>query len=210
MSESVSERTGTDRTSTDRGDRSRQRLLEALDDLLRDGTLESINIAKISERAGVTRSAFYFYFASKADAVAALSAQMNDEAAGAARDVFEMTGPPRTRFETLIRGLVAAWSDHRYLYRAMLDARYSNTTVHEQFETGRKAFIKPLAVMIDAERAAGTAPDGPDSTALATVLLELNDRSIESISRSDDLDLEQRITTLVTIWLRAIYGTETE
>lgn len=197
-----------DRGSTDRGDRSRQRLLRALDELLRDGTVESINVAAISRRAGMTRSAFYFYFPSKSAAVSALSQQMNDEATAAAQDLFTMQGPPEARFSTLIRGLVATWWDHRYLYRAMLDSRYSDPDVHERFEIGRKAYIEPLAAMIDTERETGAAPPGPDSVALATVLLELNDKAIEAIARDDDLDLELRIATLVTIWVRAIYGTE--
>ena len=56
-----------------RGDRRRTALLEALDHHLREGSLDSINIADISRRAGVTRSAFYFYFENKASAVAALA-----------------------------------------------------------------------------------------------------------------------------------------
>ena len=60
--------------ATDRGDQRRAALLESLDQLLQDedSSLDSINIADISRRAGVTRSAFYFYFDNKAAAVAAL------------------------------------------------------------------------------------------------------------------------------------------
>jgi hypothetical protein len=60
--------------------------------------------------------------------------------------------------------------------------------------------------MITAEREAGRAPAGPDSTALATVLLELNDHALERIALGGELDLELRVDVLVTIWLRTIYG----
>ena len=62
-----------------RGDKRRSALLESLDHHLRESSLESINIADISRRAGVTRSAFYFYFENKAAAVAALMERMVDD-----------------------------------------------------------------------------------------------------------------------------------
>ncbi len=67
------------------GDDRRTALLESLDHHLREeGSLDSINIADISRRAGVTRSAFYFYFENKASAVAALMEEMYDESFAAA------------------------------------------------------------------------------------------------------------------------------
>ena len=45
-----------------KGDERRTALLEDLDAYLQTHTLDAINIADISRRAGVTRSAFYFFF----------------------------------------------------------------------------------------------------------------------------------------------------
>ena len=67
-----------------KGDQRRAALLESLDELLHGGNLESISIADISRRAGVTRSAFYFYFENKAVAVAALMEEMYAESFAAA------------------------------------------------------------------------------------------------------------------------------
>src|SRR5689334_14926815 len=69
-----------DRRTPHHGDRRRAALLEALDELLQENDLEHIAIADISARAGVTRSAFYFYFENKAACVAALGAEMYQEA----------------------------------------------------------------------------------------------------------------------------------
>lgn len=197
-----------DRRRPLRSDRIRAQLLESLETLLLDGTLERVTVADIAEQVGLTRSAFYFYFENKGAAVAALSERMYDEAAATASDLFTMTGPPRARFESQIRGLVAVWERNRALYAAMLDARQTNPAVRELFDSGRASFVEPLAATIDAERAAGNAPPGPDSTAVATLLLELNDHAVERLARGDELPLEDRIQGLITIWLRTIYGTE--
>lgn len=189
-----------------RGDQRRIALLRALDELLQDGTLEAINIAEISRRAGVTRSAFYFYFENKAAAVASLMTEMYDEAFVAAQCLLDESRPPRERIEGTIRGLFAAWEAHQHLYRAMLDARHSNAAVREFWEDDRESFVEPVASMIAAERAAGRAPDGPPAHALAAVLLELNDRSLEQLAAGDPLPADERAEVLVTIWLRTIYG----
>lgn len=197
-----------DRRRPLRSDRIRAQLLESLETLLLDGTLEKITVADIAEQVGLTRSAFYFYFENKGAAVAALSERMYDEAAATATDLLAMTGPPRARFEKQIRGLVEVWEKNQALYGAMLDARQTNPAVRELFDEGRASFVEPLAAMIDAERAAGNAPDGPSSVALATLLLELNDHAVERLARGDSLPVADRIDGLITIWLRTIYGTE--
>jgi AcrR family transcriptional regulator len=197
-----------DRRRPLRSDQKRAQLLNALDALLRDGTLESITVADIAEEVGMTRSAFYFYFENKSAAVAALSAQMYDEAAASATALFAMTGPPRQRIEAQMRGLVDTWERNQHLYRAMLEARGSSPEIRAMWDIGRESFIDPVVAMIETERATGNAPPGPDSVALAVLLLELNDRAIESIARGHLLPLEDRIEALVTIWLRTIYGTD--
>ena len=61
--------------------------------------------------------------------------------------------------------------------------------------------------MIEAERAAGGAPDGTDAAALATVLLELNDRTLERLVRwAARSTATQLVEAVVAIWLRTIYG----
>lgn len=190
-----------------RTEEKRAELLAALEQLLQDVPLDAITVSDVAARVGMTRSAFYFYFDSKEAAVAALSEQMYQAAAAGATALFALAGTPRQRVEAQMNGLVHAWSSYQHLYRAMLDARH-HPEVRARFDAGRESFIAPVAAMIDAERAAGTAPPGTDSTALATLLLELNDHAVERLARGDALPVRARIDALVTIWLRSIYGTE--
>ncbi len=200
-------RTLFDRRSPQRSDERRARLLAALDQLLRTRPLADINIADLTERAGVTRSAFYFYFDNKATAAAALGAEMSTIALKAITAVCDVDEPPRARFETQIRGLVATLEQLRHLHRAVLDARQTNSKLRERWDENRRVMAGPVAAMIDAERAAGRAPVGPDSRALATILLEVNDLAVERLALGDPLPVEDRIDALVTVWLRTIYGT---
>jgi len=188
-----------------RGDRRRTALLEALDQHLREGSLDSINIADISRSAGVTRSAFYFYFDNKAAAVAALMNEMYDESM-VATDLLRGDGTPVERVEGMVRGLFTAWDRHEHLYRAMYDARATSTTVRELWDNDRESFVPVIAQIIDAERAAGNAPAGADSSHLASVLLELNDRMLERLALGGPLGRDELVDAVVTVWVQTIYG----
>lgn len=198
-------RSATDRRPAARGDERRDALLRSLDEHLQESSLESIRIADISRSAGVTRSAFYFYFESKAAAVAALMEQMYDESIAAAGHLAG-DGTPADNIEATIRGLFAAWDRHQHLYRAMLEARATNPAVRDLWESDRESFVPAVASMIQAERAAGRAPAGPDAAALAAILLELNDRMLERLARGGGLPRDEQVAVVVHIWLSSIYG----
>ena len=180
-------------------------MLASLDQLLQESAFDSINIADISRRAGVTRSAFYFYFDSKALAVAALMEQLYDESFAAA-DLLVGEEDPATRIEAMIRSLFGAWDRHQHLYKAMLEARATSPAVRELWESDRESFVPHVAATIEGEREAGRAPTGPDATALATVLLEFNDRALERLARGGPLTREQHVEAVVHVWLSTIYG----
>ena len=188
-----------------RGDRRRTALLEALDHHLRESSLDSINIADISRRAGVTRSAFYFYFENKASAVAALMEEMYDESSAAA-DQLRAGGTPAENIDAMVRALFSTWDKHEHLFRASLDARATSATVRELWDSDRESFVPVVASMIEAERGTGAAPAGVDATALASVLLELNDRMLERLALGGPLGREQLVEAVVAIWLHTIYG----
>jgi TetR/AcrR family transcriptional regulator, ethionamide resistance regulator len=200
-------RTFTDRRQPQRSDQRRIAILESLDHHLQESSFESINIADISRRAGVTRSAFYFYFENKAAAVAALMEQMYDDAFVATDLLTQDVDTPERRIRAATDALFETWERHRYLYQAMLEARASSTVVREMWDSDRESFVPPVAAMIRAERRAGRAPEGLDATVLATLLLEFNDRMLERLTVGGPLSREQLTEGVVTIWLRAIYGT---
>lgn len=199
--------TPTDRRQPPRSDVRRAAILESLDHHLQESSFESVNIADISRRAGVTRSAFYFYFENKAAAVAALAERVYDDAF-LATDILTATGdPPEMRVRAACTAMFDTWEQHRYLFEAMLEARSSSLAVREMWDDDRASFVGPVAAMIADERAAGRAPAGPDATVLATLLLEFNDRMLERMTLGGALNREQTIDGVVAIWVRTVYGT---
>ena len=198
----------TDRRQPLRSDRRRNAILESLDQHLQESSFESINIADISRQAGVTRSAFYFYFENKAAAVAALTERMYDDAFLAAEVLTDSAQPPRRRIHRAIEALFDTWDRHRYLYSAILEARASSSAVRQMWDSDRESFVAPVAAMIEAERASGRAPGGPAAAVLASMLQELNDRLLERLTVGGTLSRDQLIEGAVTVWVRTIYAAD--
>lgn len=185
----------------------RQALLSALEEILREGVeLERVQVAEVSRRAGVTRSAFYFYFESKTVALAALLNESYAAAADAGEVLVDTSREPAERIEASLRALFASVEVDLQLYLAMLAARGSSPGLAEMWNADRTSFVPTIAQMIDAERAAGRAPDGPESEQLAEALLDLNDRALENHARAGGHTTDERIEALVAIWVRSIYG----
>jgi AcrR family transcriptional regulator len=84
----------------------RQEILDALGQLLRASTLDDLRIAQILKAAKVSRGTFYFYYASKEDAFAALLDQVYARAVPA----FEaLMADPASRRPPRLREGIAAW-----------------------------------------------------------------------------------------------------
>jgi AcrR family transcriptional regulator len=199
-------RSPTDRRAPQRSDDRRDAILDALHQVLRESSFEAVTIADITRHAGVTRSAFYFYFENKAVALAALMERVLDDAFFV-NDVFTLAGgAPESRIRTMIEGVVATWEAHRYLFSALLAARAVSGTVQEVWDSARESFVASVAAMITAERAAGAAPDGVDATVLASVLMEFNDRLLERLTLGGPLTREQLMDGAAALWLGGIYG----
>ncbi|QCQ92827.1 TetR/AcrR family transcriptional regulator [Rhodococcus sp. SGAir0479] len=193
-----------------KGEERRAAILEAVETLLEDHTLDEISINDISRAAGVTRSGFYFYFDNKAKAVAALSRTVYREMQDGARAYLDRVGSPRQMIEGLISEVIATWERHPNLYRALRDARDRDPSVRQMWDDDRSSYVDPVAAVIDAERESGRAVAGPDSRALAVVLLDMNDRAVESLSRGGPgaLAPDAAREALVAVWLNTIYGSK--
>jgi AcrR family transcriptional regulator len=193
-----------------RGDQRRAALLAALDELLKTRPLAEIGIADITRAAGVTRSGFYFYFPTKAAAVAALLADFQEEMQLAAVDWYEGTGgTPLERLRAGYDASIRTWRERASLLVAMLDAIGTDAEVREVWETWTQGFADRVAARIVADRDAGLAHFEADPEALATALLGAAlysmERDVRTIvaGRPPSEALEP---ALIELWHRALYG----
>ena len=193
-------------TTSPRGDRRREALLAALDDRLKTTALDDISVADLTESAGITRSAFYFYFDSKAAAVGVLLALVQDEATAAVETAVRGEGDFRTRVTAALERLTDRVLDKAHIYRALLTARSKHAQTRDLWDDGRRALAVQIAEFLRAERAAGRAPEGVDADALAVGLIHINETVLEQLAYDPDGTREPLLTVAADMWVRTVYG----
>ena len=186
-------------------------ILEATERLLDEIPVHELSVARIINAAGISRATFYFYFSSKFAVLAALVEQAIAEIYAVSRPTVGGAGglPPELALSKRIRDSAQVWAAHFPVMRATAE----NWHVYPELRTLWLEMIGGLtdaiAAEIDAERAAGRAPDGPDSRALASTLTWTTERCLYVIGLSlpsGPNDPDAMLAALAQIWLTAIYG----
>jgi len=195
-----------DRRLGARGDRRRDDLLAALDRALRTRRLEDVSVGELTYAAGVTRSAFYFYFDSKAMAVMALLASFEDEAEQSNDLIVSGEGELLDRIRRVLHRLVAPVVANPHVYRAALEARHSDGAVRELWAHDRALLVAPLTAWLTAEQEAGRSPGGTDTGLLADMLVRLNESLLERLSDDPAPDAGPLVETVAQMWVRTVHG----
>jgi TetR/AcrR family transcriptional regulator, ethionamide resistance regulator len=195
-----------------RGDEREQLILSAFEQLLAERSLHDISVDDIARAAGLSRSAFYFYFASKEAVLLSLFERMLVEAAARREEVAERVGSdPAARVRESLSAFFDVFREHRAVTLAGADARASSAEVRAVWEQVMEAWVQETAADIEAERARGAAPPGVPARDLAISLLLMNERVQYTAlaGHSPAVDADQVVDVLSAIWLNAIYGTDT-
>jgi AcrR family transcriptional regulator len=194
------------RQATSKGDDRRARLLIALEQLLReqDGDLDAIHVSTVANRAGVSRSAFYFYFDDKAEAAAdAFQQFVTIRPVTSTMDIED----PVARVQAMIRNLVEDWRPHQHLFRAVLQARHTSKVVRDRTEAARNTYTTVVAAWIRDQQGQPRGNDGPDAEALAVALNDMSERMLErmTLDQVGDADALAAAVAVAEVWVRTIY-----
>lgn len=193
-------------STSPRGDRRREDILSALDERLKTTALDDISVADLTEAAGITRSAFYFYFDSKAAAVSMLLVVVNKEAGEAIDIIVGGEGDFRRRVSAGLTRLIDRVLEVDHIYRALLTARTKHEPTREMWDAGRRYNAEPVADFIRAERAAGRAPEGADAQSLAEGLMQLNQQILERVVYEPGAPRDALLAITTDMWVRTVYG----
>jgi TetR/AcrR family transcriptional regulator, ethionamide resistance regulator len=200
------------RRGTSKGDRKEQALLETCERLLGEKPLGEIGVDELAQGAGISRPSFYFYFESKTAVLRALVERVADQMYAEAESwLAREDEPPEVTVSRSIGAAAQLWREHGPVLRAAVQTWGSVPEMRRLWEETIRRFVDQSAERIREERAAGTAPPGPDADSLATALIWMNERSfyVNSLGAGPSLADDELVPTLTAIWLRAVYGSVT-
>lgn len=190
---------------TERGRRTRDRLLEAARAVFEERGFLETRVSDIAERANVATGTFYTYFDSK-DAIFVALVDAFIAALYEQSHVGEVAGPdPRQRIHTSNARFVEAFRRHGNLYGVIVQAASFNDEVRRRRLASRSVFIERATRGLRQLQAQGVADPTLDADVTAALLCGMVENFVE---RSHDLGLpfddEAAVDAMTEIWARAI------
>ncbi|WP_026413240.1 TetR/AcrR family transcriptional regulator [Actinomadura oligospora] len=197
------------RPSRPSGDEREAAILATAERLLAERPLTEISIEDLASGAGISRPTFYFYFSGKKDVLLSLLDRVAEEADRAI--VPRPPSPiadPAAFWRDVLTAFLGAFGSHRAVTAAADAARATDPEIGALWSRLMTGWVDRDAAIIEAERAAGAAADGPPARDLATALSLMVERSMTALftGREPVLDQDDLIDTLLHVVLSAVYG----
>lgn len=190
--------------------RTYEAVLAATADLLERTPLSELSVAQILDAAGVGRTSFYEHFSSKDDVVVKLMRRISAEVGEELEPMFAGGGDsPDAAVRRALRGVLATTSRHARLLVTVSEEWPEVPELRVIWFSMMGEGSSRLADTIDRERAAGTAPPGADSGALAASLIWTVERAFHVAATRADGTLagpDALIEPLVQLFVGTIYG----
>jgi TetR/AcrR family transcriptional regulator, ethionamide resistance regulator len=177
---------------------------EALLRLLSEGTpFKKLTVDDLARAAGLSRTAFYFYFPGKEQALMSAATDVSAEFHDRADTWWHGEGPP----EALVRGAVAGIMEVYVRHAPLLRAAVELTSYSREFEEFYKGlidrFVSATAEHLRREQQAGRLRP-LDCELVAEGLVLMAERSNHMMIR-EGRSPEEVVDTLTTVWVHALY-----
>jgi AcrR family transcriptional regulator len=194
-----------------RGDRQRHAIVQAVRELLEERPFAQLSVSTISDRAGVARSGFYFYFDSK---YAVLAQILTD----ATRELEELTeyfaprGPdesPAAFAKRMVGSAAAVYAHNDPVMSACNAARNTDAEIRDLLDQQVEGVIQQIIGIVKDELRAGTAhPISDDVPALVRTLAVTTAQMLsgDTTFLGADGDVQRGVRILEALWLNALWG----
>ncbi len=191
-----------------RGDRQRDAIITAVRDLLQQRSFADLSVSTISERAGVARSGFYFYFDSKYAVLAAILAD-----AGDLLDSLTHHFAPREPGETpavfakrMVGSAAAVYANDDPVLNACAVARNTDAQIREMMDDFYDGIIDKLIALL--EHDSELRPISDDLPALVRTMAAVTTMTLthDSTFVGRGQDHSRAVDVVEKLWLNSMWG----
>ncbi len=191
-----------------RGDRQREAIVAAVRELLGVKSFADLSVSMISERAGVARSGFYFYFDSKYAVLAVIVSDVMEEL-DKLTDDYAPRDPDETPAEfakRMIGSAAAVYASNDPVMQACTLAQNTDAQIREIMNDFEDTVIDKIVGLIRQD--AGARPISDDLPALVRMLIATTALTLSHDSGfvGRGTDPARAIEVLERLWLNALWG----
>jgi AcrR family transcriptional regulator len=185
-------------------DEVQQAVRRALVEMLADRPFKDVTVDELARRAGLSRTAFYFYYPDKNEV-------LKEATNAAAADVYAEAdrwwhgeGAPETLVREALAGIAAVYCEHADMLRAAVEATTYDAEFRVFYESLIRRFVDATAEHLRRELDAGRLrPLDPDS--IAEALVWMAERCNYAILLIEGRSQREVVDALTAIWIHAIY-----
>ncbi len=178
-------------------------VLRATEELLVEGaSFAELNIERIATRAGISRTAFYFYFRDKRELLMRLTSDVNEQLIAVASTWWSGDGEIRTA----LAGVAALYREHAALFRATVEVSTYDDEVARFWRGLVGMFVDATEQRIRAEQQTGRALPG-EARSLAFGLIWMVERAMyQQYVQAGPPELDALVDALALVFERTVYG----
>lgn len=194
---------------TARREQIEEAVVAATHDLLDEGVaFGELGIGRIATRAGISRTAFYFYFRDKRDLLMRVTAEVSEQLFGVAEGWWSGTGDGAEDLVAALESVLGLYREHGAVLRAVVEASATDETVARFWRhdlIGR--FVDASRRRIEAEQAAGRVDAALPAEGVAFALTWMTERTAyQHMVQTGPGDFDDLVRALSVVWLGAVYG----
>ncbi len=182
-------------------------VLDATEALLSEGaSYADLNIERIATRAGISRTAFYFYFRDKRELLMRLTEDVNELLYQQADIWFSGAGAPEPEIREALTNIASLYAEHGVLLRAIVEVSTYDDEVAQFWRGMLGRFVDASRRRIEAEQEVGlSVARGAQATAFA--LCWMTERTMyQHLVQGGPMTSDEMVDALVGIWLHSVYG----
>jgi AcrR family transcriptional regulator len=181
---------------------------EALLRLLSEGIpFKKLTVDELARAAGLSRTAFYFYFSGKEQALMSAAADVSAEFHDRADTWWHGEGPPEGLVRAAVAGITEVYVRHAPLLRAAVELTSYSPEFEEFYKGLIDRFVSATAEHLGREQRAGRLRP-LDCGLVAEGLVLMAERSSHMMIR-EGRSPEEVVDTLTTVWVHALYPDST-
>jgi TetR/AcrR family transcriptional regulator, ethionamide resistance regulator len=182
-------------------------VLAATEALLAEGaSYADLNIERIATRAGISRTAFYFYFRDKRELLMRLTEDVNELLYQQADIWFSGAGAPEPEIREALTNIAALYAEHGVLLRAIVEVSTYDDEVAQFWRGMLGRFVDASRRRIESEQEVGLSV-ARHAHATAFALCWMTERTMyQHLVQAGPMTSDEMVDALVGIWLHSVYG----
>lgn len=165
---------------------------------------KDLTIDDVAREAGLSRSAFYFYFRDKHDLLMAVTEEVAETLYREADRWWHGEGEPEALVREALSGVAAVYSRHAGLLRVATEVSTYDEEVRQFWRTLVERFIDATADYLSREQKAGRLPP-LDPRPTAEALVWMVERALYIYVAGGERQPKQIVDTLVPLWVAVLY-----